>query len=54
MICPTCNQETEGRNLNGRGLRCTLCGARVVKPESVPAETVEPAPEEKPKRKGKQ
>ena len=25
MICPFCGEETEGRNHNNRGLRCTFC-----------------------------
>lgn len=25
MICPECGEQTEGRNHNGRGLRCTAC-----------------------------
>lgn len=27
MKCPTCGEQTEGRNHNKRGLRCTCCWA---------------------------
>ena len=29
MKCPACKKETEGRNHNKRGLRCTFCWARL-------------------------
>ena len=55
MKCPTCGEKTEGRNHNGRGLRCTFCWA-LLPDESDPPEmpTFEPeSPEPKRVRKRK-
>jgi len=35
MKCPNCGEETEGRNHNGRGLRCTFCWALLPEPVKV-------------------
>jgi len=34
MKCPACGKQTEGRDHNKRGLRCTFCWARV--PDELP------------------
>jgi hypothetical protein len=40
MICPNCSQETEGRNHNGRGWRCTHCWAALPTPQAEAAPVV--------------
>lgn len=35
MICPTCGAETQGRDHNGRGLRCTSCWALLPDPDDL-------------------
>ena len=56
MKCPTCGKQTEGRNHNKRGLRCTCCWAllpdEVLEKRTFDSET--PAVEaSKPKRRRK-
>ena len=37
MKCPTCGEQTKGRDHNKRGLRCTVCWARLPdKPPELP------------------
>jgi len=51
MKCPTCGKQTEGRDHNHRGLRCTSCWALLPdKPDPPEVLTFEPEPP-KPRRK---
>lgn len=43
MFCPVCQKETETRNHNGRGHRCTVCWSPVRYGEQAPAATDTPS-----------